>query len=127
MKGQLNLQPNKKTLWNEEDNIKMDMLHANGIPTRPKSTQYNAAYIEKGIEAKTAPNFPAISLQKVICLWKIFPPNWKIVLVQNINRNEKLKLLYTRPKLRVASRQSRTSKKYKGVFDSKYGIRVENV
>lgn len=29
------------------------------IPTRPKRTQYNAAYIGKGIDAKTAPNFPA--------------------------------------------------------------------
>lgn len=31
----------------------------NGIPTMPKRTQYNAAYMGKGIEAKTAPNFPA--------------------------------------------------------------------
>lgn len=34
-------------------------LVINVIPTRPKRTQYNAAYIGKGIDAKTAPNFPA--------------------------------------------------------------------
>jgi hypothetical protein len=29
------------------------------IPTRPNRTQYNAANIGKGIDANTAPNFPA--------------------------------------------------------------------
>lgn len=31
----------------------------NIIPTSPNKTQYNAAYIGNGIDAKTAPNFPA--------------------------------------------------------------------
>lgn len=31
----------------------------NSIPTRANRTQYSAAYIGKGIDAKTAPNFPA--------------------------------------------------------------------
>lgn len=35
----------------------------NSIPTSPNRTQYNAAYIGKGIDAKTAPNFPAYSKQ----------------------------------------------------------------
>ena len=34
-------------------------LKVNSIPTRPKRTQYNAAKIGNGIEAKTAPNLPA--------------------------------------------------------------------
>jgi len=29
------------------------------LPTRPKSTQYNAANMGNGIDANRAPNFPA--------------------------------------------------------------------
>ena len=43
----------------QEKKQKTEFQLANDIPTRPKRTQYNAAYIGKGIDANTAPNFPA--------------------------------------------------------------------
>jgi hypothetical protein len=39
-------------------------LRSYDIPTRPKRTQYNAANIGKGIDAKTAPNFPCYDGRK---------------------------------------------------------------
>jgi hypothetical protein len=35
------------------------------IPTRPNRTQYKAANIGKGIDANTAPNFPADNRRKI--------------------------------------------------------------
>lgn len=48
---------------------KLNSLIANDIPTRPKRTQYNAANIGKGIDANTAPNFPA-KIAKYLLLLK---------------------------------------------------------
>lgn len=49
-----------------EESTQKDFLdEPNSIPTSPKRTQYNAANIGKGIDANTAPNFPA-NLQKTI-------------------------------------------------------------
>lgn len=48
---------NKRNYTKREEKV---LLHqkVRGIPTRPKSTQYNAANIGNGIDAKRAPNFP---------------------------------------------------------------------
>lgn len=38
----------------------IQMLITSFLPTRPNKTQYMAAKIVKGIEAKSAPNFPVV-------------------------------------------------------------------
>lgn len=42
-----------------------DLSQDDDVPTRPNRTQYNAENIGKGIDANTAPNFPADNRRKV--------------------------------------------------------------
>jgi hypothetical protein len=49
----------KQCIEEHKECMTMEFTHGDNIPTRPNRTQYNAANIGKGIDANTAPNFPA--------------------------------------------------------------------
>jgi len=48
-----------KTLVNVYEQEQLVTMQSHYVPTRPKTTQYIAANIGKGMDANTAPNFPA--------------------------------------------------------------------